>query len=156
MEQSPSSTSLALSHPKLRALYDYWAGKRAGHPLLAADALDPAELRRWIGHLVVVDATPEGAFVYSSYGATLEKAFGRSMAGQSLELLPESQRTILHQEYQTVRLDRQPVMRTYTADFGGATATWERLVLPLSSDGTAVDKLLVAAYRLDEDSPHER
>jgi hypothetical protein len=154
VDNGPPPLSVSLSHPKLRSLYDYWAGKRAGRPVLAADELDPAELRRWIGHLVVVDATGEGAFVYSYYGATLEKAFGRSMAGQSLELLPESQRSILRDEYQTVRIDRQPVTRTYTADFNGATATWERLVLPLSSDGAGIDKLLVAAYRLDEGSPH--
>ena len=146
--------SVSLSHPKLQSLYDYWSGKRAGRELLAADELDPAELRRWIGHLVVVDATAEGAFVYSYYGATLEKAFGRPMAGQSLELLPEAQRAILRDEYQSVRVDRQPVMRTYTAAFEGGTATWERLVLPLSSDGAQVDKLLVAAYRLDDSAQH--
>jgi hypothetical protein len=146
--------SISLSHPKLQSLYEYWAGKRGARPLLGAEELDPAELRRWIGHLVVVDATQEGGFVYSYYGATLEKAFGRPMAGQSLELLPDSQRSILRDEYQAVRLDRQPVTRTYTADFEGGTATWERLVLPLSSDGAEIDKLLVAAYRLDEDAPH--
>src|SRR3954466_11156115 len=133
--------SISLSHPKLQSLYEYWAGKRGARPRLAAEELDPAELRRWIGHLVVVDATSQGGFVYSYYGATLEKAFGRSMAGQSLELLPESQRAILSEEYQTVRSDRQPTMRTYTAEFDGKTATWERLVLPLSSDGAEVDKL---------------
>ena len=146
--------SINLSHPKLRALYDFWAGKRGSRGLLGAEELDPAELRRWIGHLVVIDATAEGAFVYSYYGATLEKAFGRPMAGQSLELLPESQRSILRDEYQAVRADRQPVTRTYTASFEGQTATWERLVLPLSSDGAEVDKLLVAAYRLDENTTH--
>jgi len=146
--------SVTLSHPKLRSLYDYWNGKIAGRPVLAAEELEPAELRRWIGHLVVVDATAEGAFVYSYYGATLEKAFGRSMVGQSLEFLPESQRSILRDEYQTVRLDRQPVTRTYTADFEGGPATWERLVLPLSSDGGEVDKLLVAAYPLEDAGAH--
>ena len=146
--------SVTLSHPKLQSLYDYWSGKIAGRPVLSAEELEPAELRRWIGHLVVVDATAEGAFVYSYYGATLEKAFGRSMVGQSLELLPESQRTILRDEYQTVRLDRQPVTRTYTADFEGGTATWERLVLPLSSDGAEIDKLLVAAYPLEDGTAH--
>lgn len=140
--------SINLTHPKLRSLYEYWAGKRGSRELLGADELDPAELRRWIGHLVVVDATDEGAFIYSYYGATLEKAFGRSMAGQSLELLPDGQRSILRDEYQAVRADRQPMSRTYTAAFDGEMATWERLVLPLSSDGAAVDKLLVAAYPL--------
>jgi len=47
-----------------------------------------------------------------------------------------------------VRRERLPVARVHTADFDGRQRSWERLVLPMSSDGVTIDKLLVATYEL--------
>ena len=55
---------------------------------------------------------------------------------------------MLQPEYETVRRERLPVARVHTAVFGGRTRSFERLVLPMSSDGVSIDKLLVAAYEM--------
>ena len=142
-----SEEDLDLHHAELVALFEFWRGRNPDHPALAG-AIDPAELRRWIGNLVVMDVIEGDNFVYAYYGESFAQAFGESMVGKSIELLPPEQRALLQQEYERASKERLPVARRYTAEFEGGRATWERLVLPLSTDGKTVDKLLVAAYRL--------
>jgi hypothetical protein len=144
-----SNTALSLQHPKLQSLHDYWMAQHAGTPVPVSDVVDPDDLKPWLGNLLVMDVVEGDNFIYSYYGKSFADAFQADMMGRSIELLPEAQRTVLQAEYDRVRRDRVPATRVYTADFDGQPATWERLVLPLSSDGEIVDKLLVAAYRLE-------
>lgn len=140
--------SLRLEHPELRRLYVFWCEQGTGGGVPLSSAMEPADLRDWLGHLLVMDVVASDEFAYAYYGRELAEAFGISRLGQTLEQLPPNQRAILRAEYDQVRGRRQPLARIYTADFDGHTQTWERLVLPLSSDGETVDKLLVAAYEL--------
>lgn len=147
---APMVSSLAgIRHPDLQSLYALWQHNcpEGGVPL--SSDLEPADLRPWLDHLLIMDVVPTGKdFAYAYYGRSFAAAFGENRLGQTLERLPENQRRILRSEYELVRVRREPVHRVYTADFDGVQRTWERLVLPLSADGTTVDKLLVAAYEL--------
>jgi len=150
-QAEPMPQDLTLEHPKLRRLLDFWRDHCDGLDLPLSDMLDPSDLRSWIGNLLVMDADDSGTFIYSYYGGSFAKAFHTDMVGKSIDLLPAQQRDMLHEEYDRVRRNRQPEVRRYTGDFDGVMQTWERLVLPLSTTGEAVDKILVAAYRLDEE-----
>lgn len=141
--------TFVLYHPKLRALYSLWLEQCTEDGLPLAAELDPADLRPWLGNLLVMDCIEGEDFIYSYYGKSFATAFGENKIGQSIGNLPEPQRQILHAEYDRVRTERLPVARVYTADFDGHTESWERLVLPLSGDGRNVEKLLVAAYELE-------
>jgi hypothetical protein len=139
----------ALKHPRLSALFALWRQRRGGGAVPTTEALNPAELRMWLGNLLLIDVVRGEDFVYRYYGQALADAFGADMVGRSIAGLPAEQRDILFAEYDRVRSERLPIARAYTAVFEDGVATWERLVLPLSEDGEAVTKLLVAAYRLD-------
>ena len=140
--------STGLRHPELSSLCAFWRKQCPQDGLPLASDMEPAELKRWLPNLLIMHVQPDGAFFYSYYGRSLARAFGESRLGQTLADLPESVRDILRQEYEAVCRQRAPVHRVYTANFNGARQTWERVVLPLSSDGQAIDKLLVAAYEL--------
>jgi hypothetical protein len=151
-----SDQTPTLHHPSLLSLHEYWLSQCAGGiPPSAAD-LKPAELRPWIGNLLIMDVTRGDDFIYSYYGQTFADAFGEDRVGQSIASLPEAQRRLLQTEYEQVRLEGRPLARLYTAVFDGVPATWERLVLPLSSDGAGVDKLMVAAYEIGPSQPAAR
>jgi len=142
-----------LATPYLSGLLDFWLNKCPVGGLPAPSSIAPADLRPWKDHIVVFevigdDANDCGAFVYSYYGKALAAAFGHSRLGATLDDLPAEQRAVLQPEYDAVRRERLPLARVHTADFAGRTRSWERLVLPLSSDGVTIDKLLVAAYEL--------
>ncbi|WP_247886876.1 hypothetical protein [Azospirillum sp. SYSU D00513] len=137
-----------LATPALSGLLDFWLTKSAQGTPPVSSSIAPADLRPWKDNIVVFEVIGEDDFVYSYYGKALAEAFGHSRLGATLDELPAEQRAILYPEYATVRRERLPIARVYTADFSGVTRTWERLVLPMSSDGEEIDKLLVAAYEI--------
>jgi len=141
--------TLVLRHPKLQSLYTFWLEQRGGAPLPLASSLNPADLRPWLGNLLIMDVVRGADFVYSYYGQSFADAFGQDRVGQSIARLPDPQGDILRAEYDRVRSEGKPAARVYSADFDGVPSTWERLVLPLSEDGAKVGKLLVGAYKLD-------
>lgn len=138
-----------LRHPHLIALRRWWLGQGGSEGLPSAADLSPTMLRRWLDNMVVVDLDPAGEARYAYYGANLAAAFGTDMVGRSIDQLPETQRAILVREYDTIRRGRAPVARRYTADFDGQTQTWERLLLPFFDGESAVEKIIVAVYRLE-------
>jgi len=150
-----NSLVLVLRHPKLKGLYDYWLGLCRHETPPMADDVEPADLRPWMGNLVVIKVDPgdgpdgvPAAYHYSFYSQFFAGKFGDDKAGTSLDMLPDGPRDILQSEYDRVVREHIPVSRVYTADFDGLTQTWERLVLPLFNIDGVVDKLLVAAYEL--------
>ncbi|MBP2295129.1 PAS domain-containing protein [Azospirillum rugosum] len=140
-----------LATPHLSGLLDFWLTKRVGDKPPISSTIAPADLRPWKDNIVIFEVIGEDDFVYSYYGKALAAAFGHSRLGATLDELPEEQRAILRPEYASVLRERMPVARVYTADFGGTTRSWERLALPMSSDGDLIDKILVAAYELTPD-----
>lgn len=140
------TAGLPLAHPELQRLLVFWHGRCADGRAPIADLLDPADLRPWLGNLLVMDVETDGAYTYAYYGDSLALAFGGSLVGHSLDALPLAQSHLLTEEYERVRAAGAPVSRTYRANFDGRDQTWERLVLPLGGADGGIVKLLVAAY----------
>ncbi|MBK3731990.1 PAS domain-containing protein [Azospirillum brasilense] len=142
-----------LATPHLSGLLDFWLTKCIGGRPPVSSSIAPADLRPWKDNIVIFEVIGDDDFVYSYYGQSLAAAFGHSRLGATLDDLPEEQRAILRPEYASLLRERLPVARVYTADFSGVMRTWERLALPMSSDGETIDKILVAAYEQPPDEP---
>ncbi|WP_188260959.1 PAS domain-containing protein [Azospirillum tabaci] len=142
-----------LATPHLSGLLDFWLTKCIGGKPPVSSTIAPADLRPWKDNIVIFEVIGDDDFVYSYYGQSLAAAFGHSRLGATLDDLPEEQRAILRPEYASLLRERLPVARVYTADFSGVMRSWERLALPMSSDGETIDKILVAAYELPPDEP---
>src|SRR5690606_11690577 len=121
---SKSNLALILRHSALKGLYRQWMElcKQGDFPL--ASDLDPASLRPWLDHLVLI-RVEDGDFVYGYYSPSYAEIFDGDRIGQSIDSLPEPQRALLRREYEQVREERLPVSRTYTASFNRSE---ERLV----------------------------
>lgn len=145
---SNSNLALILRHPALKELYRKWIALCGDGEFPLATDLDPASLRPWLDHLILI-RVENGDFVYGYYSPSYAETFDGDRVGQSIDALPAPQRTLLRKEYEQVREDRLPVSRTYTASFGAEEQTWERLVLPFFAPDGEVVKFLVAAYRLE-------
>ncbi len=154
----------SISDARLVALYDYWSSKRAARPMPVRADLDPLEMKRWLGNLLLIDVTDQGRFIYRLYGTKFVDSFGVDMTGQAVDDLPAEQQERIRSDYDAVRESRAPRVRLYTAAFeappiGGLVssdtqvATWERLVLPLSDGNDRVAMLLVGAYPLPDLKP---
>ncbi|MCW0233374.1 MAG: PAS domain-containing protein [Ferrovibrio sp.] len=149
----------------LRALYAYWAGKRAGRALPDRADIDPIEMKPWLGNLMLVERKEDGDYLYRLYGSTFVNQFKVDMTGKRVNELPAQQADLLRSEYDAVVHSGIPMSRRYTATFDYTSRdkrstwqverSWERLALPLTAGGPEVKMLLVAAFPL-EPAPEDR
>jgi hypothetical protein len=139
-------------HPTLLGLYEAWEARRVGAALPTWAAITEADLKRWYDNLVVIEVVDEvgggDAYVYRHYGAKFVELFGKDLTGFTLDGLPEDQKALITFEYEYARSRRRPTWRVYSGDFDGEIITWQRLILPVSSDGETIDLLLVGAYQV--------
>ncbi|WP_142850894.1 PAS domain-containing protein [Telmatospirillum sp. J64-1] len=140
---------LILHTSELKGLYGAWLDQCKGERFPSAADLEPAVLRPWLDHLVLVEVQLDGNYRYLYYGESLASAFGTDMVGRSVEDLPAHQRNVLKAEYDELRASRFPAARVYTALFNGREETWERLALPFFDSQGEVVAVMVAAYRLE-------
>jgi diguanylate cyclase (GGDEF)-like protein len=128
-------------------LQDLLARVTAADPAaLAADPLGP--LAAHADHLLVIDALERG-HRYTHYGAAFTRHFGSDLTGLVIDVLPgdvlpAERRGMLDFEYTFAGRAGRPLWRSYTALFGEALETWQRLVLPLAGG-----RLLVGAYPVE-------
>lgn len=145
---SEKNPTVSVSQPELKSLYEKWRHLCDRGSIPMAVDVDPADLRPWIRHLVVIKVMGDGRYVYGYYSPEYAETFDGDKVGKSIDTLPPQQRNILMREYEQVRTEQVPVSRVYTALFDGEEQTWERLVLPFLSQTGEVEKIIVAAYRV--------
>lgn len=148
-------TDVSAPEPQLRhrdqeALYAYWRGKRRHGGLLPARAdIDPVDLRDLLPRLALIDVlrdTGELAFRYRLTGTEIVDRFGRDPTGKRFEEL-------YHGDYlQTANATYREVVETgrpHTSDRvyplvpGREYMCYDRLLLPLASDGVTVDMVML-------------
>lgn len=131
---------------KLYDLLDYWERLRGRRPMPARADLDPTEIPHLLPHLLLTDAEPDGGFRYRLVGTEVERSFGTRMTGKRLdELMFDGYLAYMTGLYRRVVEERRPLFsgsRYGSADGDESLLYTDRLMLPLSSDGHAVDKVL--------------
>ena len=144
--------------PRLAELFAFWQARRRGGRYPDRADFDPVEMRAWLGHLMLVERVEE-RWIYRLYGTYFVETFRREMTGKAIDELPPAQAKVLQEEYDRVRIEAVPVVRTYSALFEFGTPdgrkswqldqTWERVSLPLSDRAKGDDGVrlvLVGAY----------
>ena len=135
-----------ISHPRLQTLFDYWNAKRGASAMPTRAALDPIELWQWLGHLMLIEAASGGEFKYRVYGTGLAEYYGRDLTGKTTAALRSDVRALVCREYAAVCETRRPLLVTHTRRIREQRMPVEKLILPFSADGAAVDRLLAGAY----------
>ncbi len=146
-----SILSSRLTHPKLSSLLEFWHAKRGGRRMPARADFDVLELREWLGHLHLIEVIDGGRdFFHRVYGTDLAMAFDMDLTGKGMSAVPEGVREQVRQDYAHVCATSEPLVVGDDPAVRSAVARVEKLILPLSSDGTTVDRLLVGAFPLKE------
>jgi hypothetical protein len=134
----------------LKRLYVYWTERRKGKRYPSRGDIDPLEFGYALGRVSLVEVL-EGPrrFRYRLVSTSLTARLGYEMTGKFLEEIPESD-----MRRYTERLYAAAVERGISLYFRDAPTLdgrrWrtEGLILPLSSNGTSVDMLMI--YRMTE------
>jgi hypothetical protein len=136
-------------HPKLRQLYDYWDGKRAGRDMPSRADLDPVEMRFVIGNVILVDVLGEKPldFRIRLHGTNLSERVGFDLTGKMLDALPLPEfRELTRQSFAKVATTKQPLHAHRDRILDSRRRFYETIILPLSSDGERVDRILCGLF----------
>ncbi len=133
--------------PRITALWHYWEGLRGRRAMPSRADLDPADVRRLLPNLFLVDvgATAED-LRWRLMGTEVVRLFGRELTGQAVGagMGPTAGR-LMRARFAFVARTARPAHATGTMQAErNAHAPFERLLLPLSADGVRVDMLVGA------------
>ena len=134
---------------RLLGLFQFWRAKLNGRRLPAGDEFDRADLTRWADNLMMIDVPGEIAdFRIRWLGANLAAMFGTSRAGSGIEAMTSmGERSSVLPQYRVVIDTGVPAYYATEVELSqrGVVAQ-QKLILPLSSDGTKVDAVLAGIY----------
>jgi hypothetical protein len=143
-----------LKSDALKALEAYWRSKRRGDALPRRRDIDPWEMRAFLPHVFLVAVTQNPLrFWFRSVGGSISENFGENITGKyidELDLEDDMQKEIIA-DYKTAATEARPVYSRceYVKGDDQRHLRYERLLLPLSSDGQTIDTLLGGAVPID-------
>jgi len=129
-----------------RLLIDYWQGKRRDGRLPGRTAIEPAELKRVLPQLLLIDVEREPLdFRYRLAGTLTYDIFGFDLTGKRVrDIPPPNWGETVWRSLATLVETRQPqyVRLDFTTEEGNVRS-YRVLRLPLAEDGVTVDCVLV-------------
>lgn len=130
--------------PRLHEVYAYWQSKRGQRPMPARRDINPADMKAVLPHLMLVDVEPGPRFRYRLFGTAVSEAFGLDATGQYIDVVMVGPyKAFLLGLYGDMLAMKKPIYSTSIYGTKRDTKMWtQRLMLPLSSDGTTVDMVL--------------
>jgi hypothetical protein len=135
-----------IKHPKLRQLYEYWDEKRGARVMPSRADLDPIDIRFAIGDVILVDALDESPprFRIRLHGTNLSERTNFDLTGKMLDEMPAPEfRELSTRSFRKVLRTREPLHALAERLLDGRMQRYEAIIMPLSSDGERVDRLMV-------------
>jgi hypothetical protein len=136
-----------LTDPDMAALYDYWQAQRRGRKLPSRRDIDPVDLRRQLPNMMLIDVEREPLrFRYRLVGTRVVEASAEDRTGAYFDAVEFfAKNPVVMTQYKEVVDEGKPLfsLEPFKNFVNGTTYQAERLILPLSTDGEAVDMLLV-------------
>jgi len=147
-------TASAMAAPPLAALVEYWTALRVNGALPLADRIDPLEMRRALGYVMLVDVIENGEdFRYRLFGSAVAAVSGFDMTGRRLSEHAASAYLLEFSLalYRAALQRKEPVFSQYAPVGTKVTAEWHRVALPLADSFGAVVRLLAGTVPLGRD-----
>lgn len=147
---TPEEASRQISELPLRGLYTYWSEKRGARTWPAREEILPSEITSILPYIMLADVVEEGRDFHFRLVGT-DVAYGIDPTGRRLrEAVPEgSYREHICALFQRGAAGPGALYSRTSYDYAGVIGprTIARIFMPLSSDGSAIDKLLVGQMR---------
>jgi hypothetical protein len=141
-----------LADPTLARLLDYWQERRAGRLVPLWSAIDPVEIPWALRYVWVCDFDlTTRRFIYRLSGEDINSVYGFNLRGRSLEEIfsPAGREGIYRRYLETVQKPAIIVVRGRIYLRSNRLLKGERLMLPMSRTGKAVDMVLGATVCAD-------
>lgn len=164
MKASGSDTSVQdidperLVHKDHRDLYTYWLDRRGNLRVPTRGTVDPIDFPHLLSRLAIIEVvdSPQGrGFRYRLAGTEIARRAGRDPTGKTFdELYSGDYLTSARQTYLDIIETARPAYsrRVFPIGSGSAHLSYDRLILPVSSDGKAVDQFILLIVVIDQNA----
>jgi hypothetical protein len=133
-------------NPKLLDFYALWRAKCRGDALPARSDFTVDDLRPFIGRIAILDVIDGGQdFRFRLYGTQIAEEYQGEMTGKSVGAFRGNFFTAIVPGYRRTVATRQPHYDVPEIDDDRMYYKWERLVVPLASDGKTIDMIMVCS-----------
>jgi hypothetical protein len=130
-----------IGDPRLVELYHYWYERRGQRIAPSRADISPTDIPKLLPYLLLADILPGRQYRYRLVGTEVERVFGIKMTGRTVdELMRGEYLCFINGLYAALVEARAPVYSENT--YANNAFRTYRLMLPLSSDGESIDKVL--------------
>jgi len=124
-----------------------WEDRRGDRAMPRRADFSVPDLKPWLGDLALLDVIDDGAdFRYRVHGVNLAQRAGFDLSVKLLSSLPDPPRGIFAHEYRRALAHRTPRHFVNPSILDRSKDHYEKLILPLSSDGETIDMLLAGIW----------
>jgi len=136
-----------LQHPILCNVHEYWRQSRRGRELPSRKDISPEDMRTYLSNVMLIDVSYRPLdFVYRVFGTEIARAYRKDYTGKSVrQLEPGAFAKVVWQQYLDVVSERRPCLHGIIFASDARYGKYQRLTLPLSSDGLLINKLLAVS-----------
>ncbi len=147
VDDTAANLEAQLTHPTLRAFYDYWLGLPADRGLPGRQHVDPWTIRAllpWLFMLDVEEPPPHARFRWRLAGTGIVGLTGRELTGKTLQQALPERADRLGADFSQVVTRRRPDYHRCALPSGDGSDTHaiERLTCPLAKNGQTVNMLI--------------
>lgn len=144
-----------IRHDDHRWMYDYWHGRRHGGLLPGRGDIDPLDFPRLLPRVALIDVireAPAPHFRYRLAGTEIALRAGRDPSGKRFDALYEGDYlTTALKTYRDILAAGAPHLseRVFPLFEGREFLRYDRMILPLASDGRRIDMFLLLIVLLE-------
>jgi hypothetical protein len=134
-------------HPSLRQLHAYWQSKKGTQIAPSRSAILPEEIVAHLPHVALVDVIGDPLrFRFRLFGSALVAAYGQDLTGKFLDEIDFGAWSISEIAARATKVVRDCKMHVgrmrFTKKGDNRRIEYERILLPLSNDGSTVSMIL--------------
>ncbi len=135
-----------VSSDRLNRLFQLWRELRGGRKLPFRGEFAPEQLGFILGQVTIIDVVHEPLnFRFRLIGTRIEEAGRRGDQGKTLDQIePASYRDLVGEAYREAVESAQPTCHQISYVYRQELVSFERIILPFTRTGSAVDLLLEA------------
>ncbi|MFC3676050.1 PAS domain-containing protein [Ferrovibrio xuzhouensis] len=141
-----SAGEITIADARLRRLYDYWLGKKGARAAPSREDIAPQEIADVLPWVFIMERVGD-RLRYRLVGDAFREIYGARLIGMFLDEIDLDHITAAYiGEYDIASRGPVAVARQWKfVKTDGRHLEYERLILPLSADGRAVDRFLCGA-----------
>ncbi len=130
--------------PHIISAHHYWLGLRGEREMPSRADVRPEDMRKILGNIMMVEVTYDPVhFRYALFGTYITASYGYDMTGKSVrELKPEGMNDLVWSLYEEALDARVPLVHAIGIETPAERVEFERVTLPLSSDGQTIDRFV--------------